>query len=507
MPSRRPNILFVMADQLAAPALPCYGHPVVQAPHLSALAAESVVFDNAYCAYPLCAPSRASMLTGRLPSRLGTFDNGAEFPAHVPTLVHYLRLAGYRTALSGKMHFVGPDQLHGFEQRLTTDIYPADFGWTADWAHQRLDYSWSHNLESVTGAGPCRRSLQLDYDEETAFRAERQLYDYARTPREGPFFLTVSFTHPHDPYNCLPEHWQLYADTEIDPPAVGIPADEDPHSRRLRILNRMAGADLSPEQVLRARRAYYGSISYVDQLVGRLLTTLQRAGLADDTLVVFTSDHGDLLGERGLWYKMSFFEWSARVPLLMRQPGRRPAGRVAPVVSHLDLLPTLLALAGADGAVSGPLDGHSLVPLLEGDPSAAADLALGEYLGEGALAPMVMIRRGAYKYIYSRTDPPQLYDLAHDPQERLNRAGDPALAALEQALFEEVQQRWDLPLLEQRIIADQNDRLLLHRAHFAGRHTAWDHQPFEDASRTYVRNAGVEWDAAADTALLPAPES
>ena len=135
MGTKQPNILLIVTDQLAAPALPVYGHPVVKAPHISALAEGGVLFESAYCNSPLCAPSRASMMTGQLPSRIGAYDNAAAFPADEPTFAHYLHDAGYRTVLSGKMHFIGPDQLHGFEERLTTDIYPADFGWTPDWEH------------------------------------------------------------------------------------------------------------------------------------------------------------------------------------------------------------------------------------------------------------------------------------------------------------------------------------------------------------------------------------
>src|SRR5690606_10671733 len=129
MSEKQPNFLIVMADQMAAPALPVYGHPVVKAPNLASLAEEGVVFENAYCPSPLCAPSRASVLAGQLPSRIGTYDNASEFPASVPTFGHYLRVLGYQTSLAGKMNFIGPDQLHGFEERLTTDIYPADFTW------------------------------------------------------------------------------------------------------------------------------------------------------------------------------------------------------------------------------------------------------------------------------------------------------------------------------------------------------------------------------------------
>jgi len=127
--AKRPNLLFIMADQLAPQVLPAYGHPRARTPHLDRLAEEGVVFENAYCNFPLCAPARFSLLSGRLPSRIDTFDNAAEFSASVPTFHHYLRLAGYRTCLAGKMHFIGPDQLHGYEERITTDVYPANFMW------------------------------------------------------------------------------------------------------------------------------------------------------------------------------------------------------------------------------------------------------------------------------------------------------------------------------------------------------------------------------------------
>src|SRR5215210_5711497 len=183
-----------MADQLAGPALPFHGHPEVNVPHLSALAAGGVVFDNAYCSSPLCAPSRFSLMSGQLPSRIGAYDNAAEFPAAIPTFAHYLRAAGYRTILCGKMHFVGPDQLHGFEERLTTDIYPSDFGWTPDWTkpHERIDW-WYHNLSSVTEAGVAEMTNQIEYDDEVAHFARQRIFDFARSGDARPFCLTVSF--------------------------------------------------------------------------------------------------------------------------------------------------------------------------------------------------------------------------------------------------------------------------------------------------------------------------
>ena len=199
-PAQKPNILVVMYDQIAAGALPCYGNRVAITPHIDRLAAEGVVFDAAYSNSPLCTPARYCLMTGQLPSQTGGFDNAAYLPSTVPTVAHYLRHAGYRTVLSGKMHFVGPDQLHGFEERRTTDIYPADFGWTPDWTKpdERIDW-WYHNMGSVTGAGVAEVTNQLLYDDEVGQGAVRALHDAARADDGRPFFMVASFTHPHDP--------------------------------------------------------------------------------------------------------------------------------------------------------------------------------------------------------------------------------------------------------------------------------------------------------------------
>ena len=205
----KPNILLIMADQLAPQFLPCYGHPLVKAPTLQRLAEEGVVFDAAYTNSPLCAPSRFVMMSGRLPSQIGAWDNAAEFPAEIPTFAHYLEHLGYRTCLSGKMHFVGPDQLHGFGERLTTDVYPADFPWHPEWDEPDKRLDWFHNMEVVTKAGPCVRSMYLDYDDEAVFKARRYLFDRAREGVDEPFMLTVSLIQPHDPYLCRQREWDL----------------------------------------------------------------------------------------------------------------------------------------------------------------------------------------------------------------------------------------------------------------------------------------------------------
>lgn len=487
---KSPDILVVMADQLAPSALPCHGDAVTRAPAVSALAETGVVFDAAYTGSPLCAPARASLLTGLLPSRTHAYDNAASFSSEIPTFAHYLRRAGYRTVLSGKMHLCGPDQLHGFEERLTTDIYPADFGWTPDWQRPEHRPHWYHDMSSVVDAGPCIRSNQLDFDDEVAFAAERALYGHIRSGDERPTCFVVSFTHPHDPYAIGQEWWDLYQDTDIPMPLFGY--DDSvvtPHERRLRHVCATDDVEVTVEQTRSALRAYRGAISYVDHHIARLLEVVGEAGRLDDTVVILTSDHGDMLGERGLWYKMSFFEGSARVPLIVSALGWFEPGRVSTPVSTLDLLPTLVSLAhgGDPSGVVGDIDGRSLVPLLSGE-STDRDPVVDEYLAEGAVAPIVMVRRGDLKLVHSPADPDQLYDLSSDPLERDNLADDPAYVRRLVELKAEVAARWDLAKLDGQVRESQRRRNAVVDALSHGKKPTWDFAPEYDASRRYIRN-------------------
>ena len=480
----RPNILLLMADQLAASWLPAYGHGIVQAPHLDRLAREGAVFEHAYCPSPLCTPSRAALLTGRLPSRTGVYDNAAELRASEPTVAHHLRAAGYATCLSGKMHFVGPDQQHGYERRLTPDVYPADLDWTPDWRMPATDrLPWYHSMESVLEPGVCAASMQMDYDDVVAARAVRHLFDHARGD-DRPFFLTVSFTHPHDPWELRREYWDRYDAGAIDLPAVGsIPRDEaDPHSVRLRDLSGIDAAGLDDAQIRRARHGYYAAISYVDERIGEVLSALREAGLEDDTIVLFTSDHGELLGERGLWYKMAFFDAAARVPLFAWAPGRIAPARIPQPVSLLDVAPTLLELAGLEPEDTH--DGRSLAPALAGAALDHADV-VAEYLAEGVSAPAVMLRRGRHKYIWCAGDPEQLYDLHADPYELRNLAPDEPERCAE--LYADVRRRWDLGALREEVLHSQAERRLVARALNAGARTDWTYVPPADAG--FVRGA------------------
>jgi choline-sulfatase len=437
----KPNLLILMVDQLTGTLFPDGPAPFLHTPNLKRLAARSTRFANAYTASPLCAPARASFMSGQLPSRTRVYDNAAEFASDIPTYAHHLRRAGYQTALSGKMHFVGPDQLHGFEQRLTTDIYPADFGWTPDYRKpgERIDW-WYHNLGSVTGAGVAEITNQYEYDDDVAFQAVQKLYDLSRGQDPRPWALTVSFTHPHDPFVARRKYWDLYEGApECEPPLPLAYDAMDPHSQRLMDACDWRGMEITPDHIRRARRAYFANISYIDDKIGEILAVLEAT--RQEAHIVFLSDHGEMLGEKGLWFKMSFFDGASRVPLMIAAPGM-PAGLVETPVSTIDLAPTLAAFAGISMEAVAPwTEGVSLIPVANG---AARPPVAMEYAAEGTITPMVALREGAWKYIRCPADPEQLFDVANDPLETRNLASDPRAEPVLTHFRALADQRWDL---------------------------------------------------------------
>ncbi len=483
----KPNILIIMVDQLTGTLFQDGPADWLHTPNLKKLAERSTRFQNAYCASPLCAPARAAYMAGQLPSSTKVYDNAAEFASSIPTYAHHLRRAGYQTCLSGKMHFVGADQLHGFEERLTTDIYPADFGWTPDYRKpgERIDW-WYHNMGSVTGAGVAEITNQMEYDDEVAYNACRKLYDLARGHDERPWCLTVSFTHPHDPYVARKKYWDLYEDCEHLEPEVGpIPYEEqDQHSQRLMDSTDYKNFDLSEENTRRSRRAYFANISYIDDKVGELLDVLERT--RQDASIVFLSDHGDMLGEHGLWFKMSFYEGSSRIPLMICDKSMEP-GLVTDPVSAIDVTPTLCDLAGIDmGEVTPWVDGESIAPLGRGEKRTSP--VMMEYAAEGSYAPLISLVSGQYKYNRCQLDPDQLFDLEKDPNELNNVANDPAYAEVLADMKAKADERWDMARFDNEVRQSQARRWVAYEALTNGKFTAWDHQPMMDATNRYMRN-------------------
>jgi choline-sulfatase len=488
------NILFIQVDQLTAAALKSYGNAICHAPNLDRLAAEGIVFQDAYCNFPLCSPSRASMVTGKLCSKIGAYDNAAELPASIPTYAHYLRAAGYQTSLSGKMHFIGPDQHHGFEKRLTPDLYPADFSWVPNWGNEgERD---TNDTRSVTISGICERSVQIDFDNLVTYNAIQHLYDMARSNDNRPFFMQVSYTHPHEPYLCRKEFWDLYEGVDIPLPDVpALPKEQhDAHSARLLSDFGMLDVRFSDEDIARARRAYYGSISYLDEMIGTILDTLEATGQSENTAIIFTSDHGEMLGERGMWFKKHFFEPSLRVPLLMKLPGITPE-RITTPASLVDLLPTFMGIAEGTGWISNveELDGIDLTTLITQEQPDRAVYA--EYLAEATTAPIFMIRRGAYKIVSSANDPPLLFDLIADPFERTNLATDPAYTDLVSNFLLEVSQKWNHETLTKNIRLSQQRRRLILDGYDHGPKPRWNHDEETASDVIWYRGDGGynEW--------------
>lgn len=381
----------------------------------------------------------------------------------------------YQTCLVGKMHFVGADQLHGFEQRLTTDIYPADFNWTGDWTEVRSSHS--NNAITFTGSGICLRNVQMEYDEEVCHRAERKIYSLAQNDDERPFLLLASFSHPHDPYQCLQTHWDRYRHDDIDMPRVGTLAMDalDPYSQRLRVQYGLKDFEPTAQQIRVARHAYYGSVSYFDDMVGRLLAVLKKTGLNDNTVIIITTDHGDMLGERGLWYKKSFFDASCKIPLIISGP-MLTEKRIDADVSLVDLLPTLMDIAGDHSASNliEEIEGNSLWGMANGE--APWDKAVySENLAEGALAPILMVKKQRMKYVYSGVDPEQLFDLEVDPKELNNVIDNPDYAQDQQQLRDLAKRKWNVSLLTDNINLSQKRRLFLRKTLALGRRTEWDY--------------------------------
>ncbi len=500
MPSDQPNFLFIQADQMAGAAMPFSGNKTVKAPAMNRLAQEGVVFDNCYCNLPMCGPSRASMHAGQLPFAIQMYDNASEFHSAIPTFAHYLRSLGYRVELCGKMHFVGADQMHGYEKRHTTEIYPANFAWTVDWSKGREYRPTNLTMAPVIESGPCIRTLQMDYDDEVAHHGMQAIYDLARKGDDRPWSLTVSFTQPHSPFVISQEYWDRYDHDAIESPTVPeVPLNEKDHlSLNLHYCQGRHQFTVTEEHKRNARHGYYGMISYIDDKVALLRAILERCGLADNTVIILTADHGEMMGERGMWYKQHFFEWACRVPLVVHAPQRFKPAHIAQNVSLIDLMPTMLDLAAGgefSDYVGGGIDGKSLAPALVGNAEKLDDVAISEFAADGSTGPSRMVKKGTWKYMYLEGADELLYNLLEDPNELTNLIDEPQHAERIAELRRIALGGWDPDRLRVEIRRDQEQRLLVHKS--TGGQPTWVNIVRLDDNERYIRNAG-----AADTKAM-----
>ena len=486
--NRQPDILLIEADQLAAFVLSMYrsGAQAIT-PNLDKLADQGVVFENAYCNSPLCCPSRASKFTGRLPSSHEVWGNGAEFRSELPTMMHFLRSVGYRCVVSGKCHFIGADQCHGFDKRLTTDMYPSGFDWTIDWASGPLHREGT-STKKLAISGLCKTNNQILYDAEVQFRALEYLRYEALHPESSPFFLHVSYTQPHEAYQSIPEYWDRYDGIDIGMP--DLPEDPVPHPTTEWLKIHHGIDQFAPDHttIRLSRRAYYAMISHLDDYVGALVAELKQLGLYENTVILFTSDHGDMLGERGMWFKRTFYQGSLQVPLIVHGPGIAP-GRRRECVTLADLCPTLAELGGAGELCNryGSPDSASFLGLLSGKSASVKDEAIAEYYGPGVIEPWLAIRKGRWKYVWTRNHSDLLFDLEADPGEQVNLSGNVACARIQATLRDRLLKRYDVEAVTERAKASKRTRAFLHEALTTNGGYHWDYQPDFDATSQYVR--------------------
>jgi choline-sulfatase len=450
----RPNLLVIMSDQHAARWCGFGGDRIVRTPHLNRLAERGVVFENAYCNSPICVPSRMSFLTGRHVQHIGIWDNHTILPSETPTFAHGLMRAGYDVVLNGKMHFRGPDKLHGFRAQLSADPAGDDPGSfpIPRWREGGRVPLRPHIGTALTfGEGIGKRE---DYEAEAA--AVSYLEDPAR--RAQPWAMVVGIYAPHPPWQAQREYLDQYRREEIPLPHLpaGYVEHQHPVHRRKREL--WQKAEFPDEMVRGARHTYFALTTRVDDQIGRVLAALERSGQREDTLVVYTSDHGEMLGEHALWNKSSLLEESAHVPMIFSWPGTLTEGRrVAECVSLVDLTATLLDFAGAPRDL--PLDGRSLQALASGTDRNWPDEAISELYATWTDRPIAMLRRGRYKLHLSHQERPQLYDLKRDPREFDDLAADPAHATILGELTRRLTSRWDSDRLNQRVLESQDQRL------------------------------------------------
>jgi len=453
----RPNLLVIMSDQHAARWCGYTGDPTVKTPHLDRLAEGGVIFDHAYCNSPLCVPSRMSFLTGRQVQHIGIWDNNTILRSERETFAHLLDRTGYDVVLNGKMHFRGLDKLHGFRAQLSADPAGAnpESLQIPRWRERgQLPGYGATELRFGEGIG-----LPVDYQAEAA--AIDYLVDPAR--RGQPWAMVVGIYAPHPPWQAQRQYLEQYRRAAVPLPEIqsGYFEREHPVHRRKREL--WQRAPFPDEMVRGARHTYFALTTRVDDQIGRILAALERSGQAENTLVVYTSDHGEMLGEHALWNKSSLLEESAHVPLIFSWPGTLPTGRrVGSCVSLVDLTATLLAAGGA--ADTMPLDGADLLPLAAGGNVAWKDEAICEHYGTWTDRPIAMLRRGRYKLHLSHGEAPQLYDVQADPRELHDLARDPAQAGVLTELTGSLTARWDSARLNGLVLESQDRRLAGTRA-------------------------------------------
>ena len=423
--SGQPNILLILTDQHNPHIAGYAGNTTVDTAALDSLATAGTRFDAAYCQAPLCTPSRLSRLTGKWVPHCSAWSNGAVRAPEHETIPGWLAQHGYTTAKVGKMHINGGDKMHGYHYRPYGDLidcrYPAHQPDPPETGDGRYN---NHALGRFEFAGPTVIPESLLIDHVVTTESLAWLLEFADVNPDTPWFFCASYSRPHFPLTAPGRYIRKYLSSDLRSPPLPPGYPEELHDHDRFTVDDFSLLKFSAAEHRRALAGYYACVDYVDDCIGALLDGLRRAGCLDNTCIVYASDHGDMAGEHGLWWKRSYYEASARVPLLVSGPGIAPHRTESTPVELVDLFPTFCDWAGVDPPPG--LDGESLVPLLDGRPEQRRKkVARSELLGEKTEVQFRMARDQRWKYVEFPHAPPRLFDLEEDPDELRDLAGAP----------------------------------------------------------------------------------
>ncbi len=452
------NVLFIMSDEHSRRVLGGYGNEIVKTSNLDRLAAEGTLFENAYANCPICVPSRASFATGRYVHEIGYWDNAFPYTGTPPSFGHRLHEHGHRCDAIGKLHYRGSEDPNGFDDEILP-LHVLD-GKGDVQGMLRKDPPKRISTAQLAGDAGSGDSTYLAYDRQIRDAAIAWLQDAARHRNDRPWCLFVSFVCPHFPLVAPPEFYNLYPLESLPLPRLRAPHEfpDHPVLRKLREVQDYEDHFRDETHVRIAIAAYYGMVSFLDHNIGAVLGALEASGLGEDTLVVYTSDHGDNIGTRTFWGKSNMYEEAVGVPLIMRGPGVPVGRRVRTLVSLVDGFPTILEAVGVPPQPADhDLPGRSLLRLARGkDP---ARTVFSEYHAFASITGIFMVRFDRWKYVHYHGYRPQLYDLEADPGETRDLACEASHEAVIAEGLRRLRAICDPAEVTARAFADQERRV------------------------------------------------
>jgi len=455
----RSNFLIVISDEHRKDAMGCVGHPIVKTPNLDALAARGVVFENAYTPSPMCVPTRAALACGDYVHRTGFWDSATPYDGSIKSWMHRLRDSGVDVTSIGKLHFRSTKDDNGFSEEVMPMHVVGGVGWPVGLLRENPpDYDSAAELAEHVGAG---ESSYTDYD--LAITAATEEWLHARRKSTQPWTAFVSLVSPHYPLTAPQEFFDLYDPAEMDMP-IGCDGEAAPEHSELKNIAAFFKYQqyFDAQKTREAKAAYYGLTSFMDDCFGRIIRALDDSGQAEDTVVLYVSDHGDMMGDQGFWTKQVMYEASASIPMIMAGPGVPEGRRVTTGTTLLDIAATANDLKGVDVDDGVDRPGKSLrdIALTDDDPDRTI---FSEYHDGGSTTGTFMVRWQNWKYVYYVDHPPQLFDLNADPNELTNLAvgggGEPASRDVLKEGERRLRQICDPEAVNAQCFADQKRRI------------------------------------------------